>query len=208
MIGARRSENDVCVPVAARQQGGGAFGSDWFVAPPTPLEGIYAAVTRRTLDDKHPDGWVPTQKITVEEALWAYTRAGALATFQEREKGMIATGMLADLTMIDRDLRTISPVQIRRARIIWTIVGGTAVFKMQRSRPRLYSNERGTILEHQRSLFGGTCDARPIGGPYASILSASLSQLALAAFRSRPLVTLLARQISRARPPASAQAAY
>ena len=46
-----------------------AFGSDWFVAPPTPLEGIYAAVTRRTLDGKHPDGWVPEQKITVEEAL-------------------------------------------------------------------------------------------------------------------------------------------
>src|SRR6185295_19058063 len=67
-----------------------AFGSDWFVAPPTPLEGIHAAVTRRTLDDKHPDGWVPQQKISVEEALWGYTRAGAVATFEEREKGMIA----------------------------------------------------------------------------------------------------------------------
>jgi len=52
-----------------------AFGSDWFVAPPTPLEGIYAAVTRRTLDDRHPNGWIPAQKISVEEALVAYTRA-------------------------------------------------------------------------------------------------------------------------------------
>ena len=84
-----------------------AFGSDWYVAPPTPLEGIYAAVTRRTLDDKHPDGWVPEQKITVEEALKAYTQAGAAASFEENAKGTIAAGMLADLTVIDRDLRTI-----------------------------------------------------------------------------------------------------
>ena len=69
-----------------------AFGSDWYVAPPTPLEGIYAAVTRRTLDDKNPGGWVPEQKITVEEALRAYTGGGAYASFQERETGTIARG--------------------------------------------------------------------------------------------------------------------
>ena len=131
VIGARRSETTYAFRSLLDNKAVVAFGSDWFVAPPTPLEGIYAAVTRRTLDDKHPDGWVPKQKITVEEALWAYTRAGALATFQEREKGMIAPGMLADLTMIDRDLRTISPVEIRRARIMWTIVGGTTVYKKQ-----------------------------------------------------------------------------
>ncbi len=61
-----------------------AFGSDWFVAPPTPLVGIYAAVTRRTLDDAHPDGWVPEQKITVEQALRAYTHGGAVAGFREK----------------------------------------------------------------------------------------------------------------------------
>ena len=64
-----------------------AFGSDWFVAPPTPLEGIYAAVTRRTLDDQNPDGWVPEQKISVEEALRAYTSGAAYASFEENEKG-------------------------------------------------------------------------------------------------------------------------
>jgi hypothetical protein len=106
-----------------------AFGSDWFVAPPTPLEGIYAAVTRRTLDDKHPGGWVPEQKIAVEEALRAYTTGGAYASFEEREKGTIAPGMLADLAVIDRDLRTIPATEIRRAKVVRTIVGGKTVFQ-------------------------------------------------------------------------------
>jgi predicted amidohydrolase YtcJ len=106
-----------------------AFGSDWYVAPPTPLEGIYAAVTRRTLDDKHPNGWVPEQKITVEEALRAYTAGGAYASFEEREKGVIAPGMLADLSIIDRDLRTTAAAEIRRAKIVRTILGGSTVFQ-------------------------------------------------------------------------------
>jgi predicted amidohydrolase YtcJ len=105
-----------------------AFGSDWYVAPPTPLEGIYAAVTRRTLDDRHPDGWVPEQKITVEDALRAYTTGGAYASFEEGQKGTIAPGMLADITVIDRDLRTIPAVEIRNAKIVRTIVGGETVY--------------------------------------------------------------------------------
>ncbi|HXW08043.1 MAG TPA: amidohydrolase [Vicinamibacterales bacterium] len=106
-----------------------AFGSDWFVAPPTPLEGIYAAVTRRTLDDRHPDGWVPSQKITVEEALAAYTRHAAFASFEEAQKGTVTAGKLADLTVIDGDLRAIPAPEIRRARIVRTIVGGRTVFQ-------------------------------------------------------------------------------
>ncbi|MGH9200329.1 MAG: amidohydrolase [Vicinamibacterales bacterium] len=129
VIGAKRSETTYAFRSLLDAKAVVAFGSDWFVAPPTPLEGIYAAVTRRTLDDKHPDGWVAAQKITVEEALWAYTRAGALATFHEREKGTIAPGMLADLTLIDRDLRSISAVEIRNAKITRTIVGGQTVYK-------------------------------------------------------------------------------
>jgi len=105
-----------------------AFGSDWFVAPATPLEGIYAAVTRRTLDDRHPDGWVPAQKITVEEALRAYTNGGAYAGFREKELGMLAPGMLADLVLIDRDLTHIPPETIRDARIMLTMVGGRVVY--------------------------------------------------------------------------------
>jgi predicted amidohydrolase YtcJ len=105
-----------------------AFGSDWFVAPATPLEGIYAAVTRRTLDDAHPGGWIPEQKITVEEALRAYTTGGAYAAFREKELGMLAPGMLADLVLIDRDITRVPPETIRDARVMLTMVGGRVVY--------------------------------------------------------------------------------
>jgi predicted amidohydrolase YtcJ len=104
-----------------------AFGSDWFVAPATPLEGIYAAVTRRTLDDKNPDGWVPAQKITVEEALRAYTANGAYASFDEARKGTLVAGKLADLVVLDRDLFAIAPQEIRNAKVLTTVVGGKVV---------------------------------------------------------------------------------
>ena len=105
-----------------------AFGSDWYVAPPTPLEGIYAAVTRRTIDEKQPGGWVPEQKITVEEALRAYTMGAAYAEFADREKGSLERGKLADFVLIDRDLTRIPPEAIRDARVMMTVVGGHVVF--------------------------------------------------------------------------------
>jgi len=106
-----------------------AFGSDWTVAPPAPLEGIYAAVTRRTLDGENPDGWVPEQKITVEEALVAYTRTAAYASFEEGIKGTLEPGKLADLVVIDRDLTAVLPEEVRDARIVLTVVGGKVVFR-------------------------------------------------------------------------------
>jgi len=106
-----------------------AFGSDWFVAPPTPLEGIYAAVTRRTLDDRNPNGWVPEQKISVEDALRAYTHGGAYASFDEKEKGILTVGALADFAIIDRDLTRIAPEQIRDAHVALTAVGGRVVYE-------------------------------------------------------------------------------
>ena len=106
-----------------------AFGSDWFVAPPTPLLGIYAAVTRRTLDGKNPDGWIPEQKITVEAALEAYTINGAYASFDDSIKGSIERGKLADIVLIDRDLTRIPPEQIADAKVTMTIVGGRVVYE-------------------------------------------------------------------------------
>ena len=105
-----------------------AFGSDWFVAPPIPLLGIYAAVTRRTLDDANPDGWVPEQKISVEEALVAYTSAGAYASFEEDIKGSLEVGKLADFVIFDRNLLEIDPVSIKNAVVLKTFVGGEQVY--------------------------------------------------------------------------------
>jgi predicted amidohydrolase YtcJ len=104
-----------------------AFGSDWFVAPADPMMAIYGAVTRRTLDEKNPDGWVPEQKISVEQALRAHTAGAARAGFMEREVGTLAPGMLADLAIIDRDLTRIAPATIRDARVVLTMVGGRIV---------------------------------------------------------------------------------
>jgi len=105
------------------------FGSDWFVAPPVPLEGTYAAVSRRTLDGAHPDGWVPEEKISVEEALTAYTINAAYASFEEKEKGSIEVGKLADLVLLDTNLLEAEADGIRNAEVLWTMIGGEFVFK-------------------------------------------------------------------------------
>ncbi len=106
-----------------------AFGSDWSVAPATPIDGIYAAVTRRTLDDANPDGWVAEQKVTVEQALHAYTTVAAYASFEEDIKGTLKPGMLADFVLLDRDLTAVPPEAIRDTQILRTIVGGTVVYE-------------------------------------------------------------------------------
>jgi predicted amidohydrolase YtcJ len=90
--------------------------------------GIYAAVTRRTLDERRPAGWVPEQKLGVEEALRAYTAGAARAGFQETRLGTIAPGMLADLVLLDRDLTRIPPETIRDAKVMVTMVGGRVVY--------------------------------------------------------------------------------
>ncbi len=105
-----------------------AFGSDWYVAPPSPLEGIYAAVTRRTLDNKNPSGWIPEQKISVEKALRAYTIGGAYASFDEKNKGTIEAGKLADFVILDKDLFSIAPEKIRDVKVVATYVGGHKVY--------------------------------------------------------------------------------
>jgi predicted amidohydrolase YtcJ len=106
-----------------------AFGSDSPVATMNALYGIYAAVTRRTLDDKNPGGWIPEQKITVDEAVRAFTWGSAYAEFQEDVKGTLENGKLADIIIVSDDIFTIDPVKIRDARVLTTIVGGRVVYE-------------------------------------------------------------------------------
>jgi len=105
-----------------------AFGSDWTVASLDPLLGIYAAVTRRTLDGKNPNGWIPEQKITVEEALRAYTTNNAYGVFAEKSRGKLAAGYVADVVVLDQDLTAIPAEAIQRATVRATIVGGKIVY--------------------------------------------------------------------------------
>ena len=128
VIGAERSKTTYAFRSLLAAHARLAFGSDWPVAPADPLAGIYAAVTRRTLDGKHPAGWVPEQRITVEEALAAYTRDAAFAAFAESRKGTLAAGKLADIAVLDRDLTRIPPEEICDARVVATVVGGKLVF--------------------------------------------------------------------------------
>ena len=108
-----------------------AFGSDWTVAPLAPLLGVYAAVTRRTIDGRFPDGWTPEQKITIEEALLAYTASNAYGMYRERRLGRLVPGYLADFVLLSEDLTAIPPAQIESVRVRATIVGGRVVFQQE-----------------------------------------------------------------------------
>jgi predicted amidohydrolase YtcJ len=105
-----------------------AFGTDWDVAPLNPLSTIYAAVTRATLDGKNPNGWFPEQKLTVGEAVEAYTMGSAYAEFQENVKGSITPGKLADMVVLSDDIFSVDPAKIRDMKVLKTIVGGKVIW--------------------------------------------------------------------------------
>lgn len=106
-----------------------AFGTDSPVAPLDPLFGVYAAVTRRTLDDKNPGGWLPEQKISVEETIKAYTWGSAYAEFTDNEKGILEVGKLADFVVLSEDIFSIDPVKIREVKVTLTVVNGKVVYE-------------------------------------------------------------------------------
>jgi predicted amidohydrolase YtcJ len=110
-----------------------AFGSDWWVAPINPLAGIYAAATRRPLDGRSPAGWGPEQKISVRDALHAYTVGSAYASFQDHLKGSLEPGKLADLAVLSRDILAIDPAEIAEAKTDITVVGGEIVYQREGS---------------------------------------------------------------------------
>ena len=106
-----------------------AFGSDWTVAPLNPMEGLKAAVTRQTLDGKNPNGWIPEQKISLAEAIRAYTVGSAYAEFQEKVKGSLTPGKLADLVLLDCDIFKIDPAQIDKVKVTLAVVDGKVVWE-------------------------------------------------------------------------------
>jgi hypothetical protein len=105
------------------------FGTDWPVVTIDPLLNLYAAVTRRTTDGKNPNGWIPEQKITIEEAIKCYTLNSAYAEFSENDKGSIEPGKFADFVVLSDNLLTIDPVRIKDMKVEMTVVGGKIVYK-------------------------------------------------------------------------------
>src|SRR5579863_3003967 len=106
-----------------------AFGSDWAVAPLDAVMGIYAATTRQTLDGKNPGGWIPEQRITVAQAVHAYTVGSAFAEHQEKVKGSIEPGKLADLVILSDDIFSIAPEKIQNTKVDMTIFDGRVIFE-------------------------------------------------------------------------------
>jgi predicted amidohydrolase YtcJ len=112
-----------------------AFGTDWPVAPLDPLLTLYAAVTRATLDGKYPDGWYPEQKLSIQEAIAAYTMGSAYAEFQEHEKGSIEPGKLADMVLLSQDVLKIAPAAIRDTHVVKTFLDGVEIYDSAAARP-------------------------------------------------------------------------
>jgi predicted amidohydrolase YtcJ len=108
-----------------------SFGSDWPVAPINPIMGIYSAVTRRTLDGKNPEGWIPEQKISVEEAIKCYTLNNAYASFEEDIKGSIEPGKLADFVVLDQDILTVDSIKIKDIKVMMTILDGEIIYQAE-----------------------------------------------------------------------------
>jgi predicted amidohydrolase YtcJ len=105
-----------------------ALGTDWNVAPLNPMLTLYAATTRATLDGKNPKGWFPEQKLTIKEAIEAYTMGSAYAEFQENEKGSITVRKLADMVLLSDDVLSIDPAKIREVKVLKTWVGGKMTY--------------------------------------------------------------------------------
>ena len=106
-----------------------AFGTDWPVAPLNPLYGIYAAVTRQTVDGKNPNGWIPEEKISVEDAIKCYTLNAAYASYEEKIKGSIEVGKLADFVVLSDDILSIDPNDIKNVKVEKTIFNGEIVYE-------------------------------------------------------------------------------
>jgi predicted amidohydrolase YtcJ len=106
------------------------YGSDWPAAISlNPIRGLHVAVNRRSVDGRPQRGWVAEQRISIGEALRAYTQAGAYSSFEEGIKGRIAPGMLADIVVFSQDLFKIDPMRIHETRVALTVFDGKVVYQ-------------------------------------------------------------------------------
>jgi predicted amidohydrolase YtcJ len=128
-VGAKRAATTYAFRSLLNAGAAVAFGSDWPVAPISPLMGIYAATTRRTLDGKHPEGWVSAEKISVAQAVHGYTAGSAYASLEESRKGSIEPGKLADMVVLSEDIFNIDPVEIQNTKVDLTIFDGQVVYE-------------------------------------------------------------------------------
>jgi predicted amidohydrolase YtcJ len=104
-----------------------AFGTDYPVEPVTPFRGLYSAITR--LSETEKKSYYPEQKLTIEQAIAAYTTGPAFAEFAEKEKGKLAPGMLADFVVLDRDITSVLPPKVLETKVLRTVVGGKTVYE-------------------------------------------------------------------------------
>lgn len=113
-----------------------AFGTDWPFDSISPYVGLYAAVTRQSEDGEPRGGWWPQERVSIADAIRCYTVEGAYATFEEKEKGQLAPGMLADMVVHSRDLLTIKPEEILKTEAVMTILGGKVIYERAENSPR------------------------------------------------------------------------
>jgi len=130
-IGAERIKLTYAFNSLAKANAKITFGSDSPVAPMNVMQGIYAAVTRRTLDGANPEGWIPTEKISIEQALTAYTINNAYAGFQENKLGQLKAGYLADFVVLEQDIFEIPEQQIKDVKVSMTVIDGKIVYQKE-----------------------------------------------------------------------------
>jgi len=126
-LGAKRAEHSYAWAEFLRRGVGLAFGTDYPVEPVTPFRGLYSAITR--LSEEGKKNYYPEQKLTIEQAIAAYTAGSARAEFAEKEKGKLAPGMLADFVVLDRDITSVLPPKVLDTKVLRTVVGGRTVYE-------------------------------------------------------------------------------
>jgi hypothetical protein len=126
-LGARRAAHSYAWAEFLKRGVPLAFGTDYPVEPVTPFRGLYAATTRKSLNGKLE--YFPEQKISIDQAITAYTQGSAFAEFAEKDKGQLVAGKLADFVVLDRDITAVTPQKVLETQVLRTVVGGKTVYE-------------------------------------------------------------------------------